>query len=122
MMLVDLVDDLQMARQYALEQRDGPAFEGFRKQGVVGIGAGRDGDIPGLVPGNVMQVDEDTHQFGNGDAGMRIVELNGGLVGKRVDGALGAAVSLPEVLQRSGDEEILLPQAQLAPGWSRIAG
>src|SRR5262249_34278309 len=38
-----------------------------------------------------------------------------------VDRAVGAAVPLDEVLQRRGNEEILLPQPQLAPGRCRIA-
>src|SRR5215472_10748563 len=88
MVVVDLIDDLQMARQDALEQWDGPAFEGLWQQGVIGVGAGGDGDFPGLVPRDVMQIDKDAHQFGDGDARVRIVELNGGVVGQGVNGAI----------------------------------
>lgn len=45
---VDLVDDLQVTRQQVLEEVDGPALQGFRQDGVVGVGTGTDHDVPGL--------------------------------------------------------------------------
>ena len=35
---IDGVDDLHVARQQALDQMHGPAFQRFRKQGVIGVG------------------------------------------------------------------------------------
>ena len=121
MMLVDLVDNLQVPRQYPIEQRNRPGFECFRQQGVIGIGAGRDSDFPGPVPRHVVQVDKDAHQLRNGDARVGVVELNGGVIGQSVDATVRAAVPLHEVLERSGDEKIFLPQTQLAPGRGRVA-
>lgn len=46
--LVDLVDDLQVSRQQGLQQVHGPALQSFRQDGVVGVGEGAPGQIPGL--------------------------------------------------------------------------
>lgn len=46
--LVDLVDDLQVSRQQALQQVHGPALQSFRQDGVVGVGEGAPGQVPGL--------------------------------------------------------------------------
>src|SRR6516162_11066361 len=52
---------------------------------------------------------------------MRVVELNGGVVGQGVDRAVRAAVPLYKVLERGGDKKVLLPQTQLAPCRRRVA-
>lgn len=46
--LVDLVDDLQVSRQQGLQQVHGPALQSFRQDGVVGVGEGAAGQVPGL--------------------------------------------------------------------------
>ena len=114
-LLVDAVDDLQMPRQHALEQRHRPALERLGQQRVVGVGEGADGDPPGLVPRQPVHVDQDAHQLGDGDARMRVVELDRGAVGQEMDVAVGAQMPAHEVLQRGGDEEIFLPQPQFRP-------
>lgn len=46
--LVDLVDDLQVSRQQGLQQVHGPALQSFGQDGVVGVGEGAPGQVPGL--------------------------------------------------------------------------
>lgn len=46
--VVDLIDDLQVARQQLLKQTDGPALQGLRQDGVVGVGTGLTRHLPGL--------------------------------------------------------------------------
>ena len=46
--VVDLVDDLKMAREEVLHQVHRPSLEGLRQDGVVGVGAHLLGDVPGL--------------------------------------------------------------------------
>ncbi len=75
MLDVDAVDDLQMPRQQPLEQLDRPGLERFRQQRVVGVGQRGDGDLPGLVPAEIVQVDQDPHQLGDRKARMGVVEL-----------------------------------------------
>ena len=50
---VDVVDDLQVARQHAAEHLERPALQGFRQERVVGIGERLAGDAPRLVPRQV---------------------------------------------------------------------
>ena len=45
---VDLHDDLHVARQQVLQQRDRPAFQRLRQHGVVRIGARRHRDTERL--------------------------------------------------------------------------
>lgn len=45
---VDLVDDLQVARQEILEEVNRPALQSFRQDGVVGVGTGTSDNVPGL--------------------------------------------------------------------------
>ena len=46
------------------------------QQGVIGVGQGFPGDLPGLLPGQEMFVHQEPHQFRHGDGRMGIVELD----------------------------------------------
>src|SRR5229473_71671 len=118
---VDQVDDLQMPRQNPLEHRHRPAFERLGQQRVVRVPAGVDGDLPGVVPRDVVEIDENSHQLGDYDARVCVIELDGGPLREGVERAVSAAMALDKVLQRSGNKEILLAQAQLSPGGGLVA-
>ena len=60
-----------------------------------------------------MLVHQNSHDLGDRNGRMRVVELNGGLVGERVERTEFVAVAAHEVLQRRRGEEIFLPQAKL---------
>ena len=113
MLPVDEIDNLQVPRQQPTEQLDRPAFQRFRQQRVVGVAQRGARDGPGLLPGEVVVVDQDPHQLGDRDRRMRVVELHRGVIGEIVE--RGEFVEMPahQVLQRGGREEILLPQPQL---------
>ncbi len=111
---VDFVNDFQMARQHLLEQADRPLLQRFRQQGVVGVGEHLVADGPGRFPGQPLFVHQHPHQFGDGDGGVGIVELNGDLGGKVAEiGAMHPLVATHDVLDGAGTEEVLLDQAQL---------
>ncbi len=112
---IDAVDDLQMARQQPLEQLDRPGLERLRQQRVVGVGQRRDRDLPGFVPAEIVQVDQDAHQFGDREARMGVVELHRGLLRKAAQLPIGGEMAVDQILQRGRDEEIFLPQPQFAP-------
>ena len=80
---VDLVDDLQVPRQHQLEQADRPVLQRLGQQRVVGVGQRPPRQVPGLVPAELRLVEQDPHQLGDGQRGMRVVELDGDLVGQR---------------------------------------
>jgi hypothetical protein len=97
---VDPVDDLQVAGQDALEQVQRPGFERLGKEGVVGVRERADGDLPGISPGQAMLVREQPHKLSDCNAGMGVVELNGGALREEVQIAIGAQMPRDQVLQR----------------------
>ncbi len=110
---VDLVDDLEVARQHAAEQRQRPALQRFRQQCVVGVAEAALRDIPGRVPLQCVHVDEQAHQFGDRDRRMGVVQLHREfLVEARQRQVLGAH-DAEHVLQRTRHEEVLLLEPQL---------
>ena len=122
MRCVDEVDDLHVAGQHPLHQRHRPGFERFRQQGVVGVGEHRLRDRPGLVPFDLVEVDEDAHQFSDADRWMGVVELDGGVLAEGAHVAPLLDMAANEIEQRSGSEEIFLPEPQFLTGRGRVAG
>lgn len=102
---VDLVDDVQVTRQKVFKEVHRPAFQGFRQDGVVGVGTGTNHDVPGLeaqssgsasewkqtsahsvrvnlsdlLPAQLLQVHQDPHQLGDGQRRVGVVQLDGHL-------------------------------------------
>ena len=113
---VDLEDDLQVPRQHGREPVERPLLQGLGQQGVVRVGQGLAGEIPGLVPAEPRVVEQDPHQLGNGHGGVRVVELDGDLRGERTPVGVAPPEAPHEIGQRAGDEKVLLQEAQpLAP-------
>ena len=110
---IDLVDDLEVTRKQRTEHGQGPAFESLGQDGVVGVVEGVRGDLPGLVPAQAVDVDQETHQFGDADGGMSVVELDRAALMKDLDGVTVEEVAADHVLQGAGGEEVLLLQAKL---------
>ncbi len=115
MLHVDAVDDLEMPRQQPFEQLDRPGLQRLGQQRVVGVGQRRDRDLPRLVPAEIVQVDQDPHQLGDGEARMGVVELHRDLGRQAAELAVRRKMPLDQILERGRDEEIFLAQAQLAP-------
>ena len=112
---IDLVDDLQVPRHDALEQGHGPLLERLRQQRVIRVPHRRLRHLPRGVPGQVSLVDEDAHQLGDGQRRMRVVQVNGDLRRKGVEGLVIPLVPGDEISHRAGDQEVLLEEAQLLP-------
>ncbi len=119
---VDLEDDLQMTRQHLLEPLDRPLLQGFGQERVVRVGERLLGEVPGLVPSQVRIVEEDAHQLGDGQGRVRVVELDGDLVGQRAPVGVALPEAPHEIGQRAGDQEILLHEAQRLSHARRVVG
>lgn len=86
---VDLVDDLEMSWQQALEQADLPLLKRFWENGVayyqlcrisldvLGVGKDLGCDLPGLGVGDLLLVDENTHKLWDGQGRVRVVHYRG---------------------------------------------
>ena len=119
---VDRVDDLHVPRQQALEQRQRPALQRLGQQCVVGVAEGGACDLPRFVEREFVVVDQQPHELGDRHRGMRVVELDRGLVGQRADVAEILDVAADDVLDRRGREEILLAQAEFLAGGGGVVG
>jgi hypothetical protein len=82
--VVDVVDDLHVPGKDVLQHGARPALKRLRQHRVVCVGARALGDVPGLVPRQTLHVHKDAHQLGHRQRGMRVVQLDGHLVGQRV--------------------------------------
>ena len=118
---IEQIDDLHVARQQALHQRNWPAFQRLRQEGMVGVGERRLRDLPRLVPFEAVEVDQNAHQFGDGDSRMGVVELDGRVFAERAHVLMLLDMAADEVEERRGSEEILLPEAQLLAGRGGVA-
>ncbi len=112
---VQQVDDLHVARQQALDERHRPAFQRLRQQRVVRVGEGVPRDLPRRVPIHAALVDEQAHQLGHGDGGMRVVELDRDMLGEGAHVLVLGDVPPEQILQRGGGEEELLPEPEFLP-------
>jgi hypothetical protein len=111
--LVDLVDDLNVARQHALEDADGPALERFRHERVIGVTEGSLRDRPGALPLQHLDVHEHAHQLGDRDRWVRVVQLDRRVIGQLLPGALALFEGAEDVGDRARHEEVLLFEPQL---------
>ena len=109
---VDLVDDFELARQHHLEPGQRPLLQRLGQQRVVRVGERALGEVPRLVPPQLRVVQQDAHQLGHGQRGMRVVELNRDLVGQRGPVVACGAEPADRVRQRAGDEKVLLEEAK----------
>ena len=122
MAAVDLVDDLQMPRQQGAEEGARPLLQGLRQQGVVGVGKSMLRHVPRGLPLHGIFIDEQAHQLGHGDGGMRVVHLDGEVAMQFGQRPFGVALNLQDVLQAAGDEEELLRQPELLALYAFVVG
>ena len=97
--LVDAVDDAHVTRQQVLEQADRPGFQGFRHQRVIGVGEDALALAPGLRPEHAVIVAQQAHQLGDADRRVRVVEVDGDLIGEVVEVAVFLKMVEQDVLQ-----------------------
>mmetsp|Transcript_12733 Transcript_12733/g.53542 ORF Transcript_12733/g.53542 Transcript_12733/m.53542 type:complete len:680 (+) Transcript_12733:784-2823(+) len=110
---VDVVDDLHVARQQLLHELHRPLLERLGQHGVVGEGEDARGDRPRRGPAEALVVHEHAHELGHADGRVRVVELDGHLVGELVEVLVVLLVAADHVLDGGADEEVLLLEAQL---------
>jgi len=119
---VDAEDDLQVPRQDLLHQRHGPGLQRFGHQRVVGVAEDLARDGPGRDPAEAVLVDEQAHQLGHADGRVRVIEVDGHLVGQIGEPAVLGQVAGQDVLDAGAGEEVFLAQAQFAPGGCAVVG
>ena len=115
---IDLVDDLEVAREDPAEEVHRPCLQRLGQQRVIRVRKGVPRDVPRGVPAHLVPVHQKAHQLGDGDRRMRVVELHRPLFVELLEGPLQRHLQPNHVLQRAGDEEVLLLQPKrLALGY-----
>ena len=110
--VIDFFHDLVNAGQTTLEQVFRPTFQRFGHNRMVGVGKHAFDDIPRIVPGVTAFVQHNTHQFGNGQGRVGIVDMHRRHFGQVIQRTVLFQMALYDILNGCGNEEILLRQAQ----------
>ena len=119
---VDVVDKLEVAGQEMLEQGDGPLLESLGKDGVVGVTESAGDDVPSLLPVKALEINEDTLELDNSQSRVGVVELDSNLVRELLPWALGLLETADDVVEGSGNPEVLLLQTKLLSAVKVVVG
>ncbi len=114
--VVDLKNDLQVARQDFAKHVHRPGFQRFAHQRVVGVREDLAGHLKRLVPAELMFVDQQAHQLRDRQHRVGVVEVDGGFCRQVSVGFMQLVMAVQDILDSRGDQEVLLTQTQLAPG------
>ena len=90
---IDVKNDLQVARQHPAEHLYRPGLQRLMHEGVVGVREHTLAQTPGVGPGQVVLIEQQAHQLGNGQHRMGVVEVDADLGGELVKGAVLAQVA-----------------------------
>ena len=112
---VDLVDNFIDAGQQVLENIDRPFFQRLRHNGMVGVGNGVGGNLPGIIPTEAFVVHKDAHQFRHSQGRVGIVDMNGRLFGEVQNTAVVFLDIADDALESGRNKEILLFESQQPP-------
>ena len=69
-------------------------------------------NLPRLIPGYVVLIDQHTHQLSHCNAGVRIIQLERYFIRQQAEIAVFLFETRNYALNRCGNEEILLAQTQ----------
>ena len=118
----DLLDDLVVAWQQGAEELGVPYLECFWKERVARVVERAGGDGEGGVPVVAVDVEEQAHEFGDGDHRVRVVELEDDLVWEccEIWVFLTWVEEADGVGEGSGREEVLLFEAQALANFGGI--
>ena len=109
---IDLEDDLHVSGKDVLEHRHGPLLEGFRHERVVGVAHALLGDVPCGIPVQILLVDQDSHELGDCNRGVCVVELDCGVLRQFPPVLARALESSDDIGQGAGHEEVLLLESE----------
>ena len=119
----DLVDDLVHAGEELGERADGPLLQSLGQDGVVGVAHDLRHDVPGVVPLELLLVDEDTHELGATHGGVRVVGVDGYKLRQQLP---VLAVLLLKGVEQAVDagrhKQVLLLQAQQTAVFAGVVG
>ena len=118
---VNLLNNHINPGQQAAHQVNRPSFQSLRQNGVVGVGNGVGGNLPGLVPTQSQIIHQHAHQLRHAQGRVRIVDVDSHPFGHLRPSvvAVALAVTPDNRANASRGKEIFLVQTQSLAG---IAG
>ena len=109
-LVVDAFDDLENTGEEETEDGDIPLLQCLCHDGVVGVSECLLNDLPCLCPLDAVLVNEESHELRDSNNRVCIVELDRVVFCEII--AVILLVSVDDVLQRCGNEEVLLSYTQ----------
>ena len=119
----DLVDDLVHAGEELGERADGPLLQSLGQDSVVGVAHDLRHDVPGVVPLELLLVDEDTHELGAAHGGVRVVGMDGHKLRQQLPvSAVLLLKGVEQAVDAGRDKQVLLLQAQQTAVLAGVVG
>ena len=119
----DLVDDLVHAGEELGERADGPLLQSLGQDGVVGVAHDLRHDVPGVIPLELLLVDEDTHELGAAHGGVGIVGVDGHKLRQQLPvRAVLLLKGVEQAVDTGRDKQVLLLQAQQTAVLAGVVG
>ena len=119
----DLVDDLVHAGEELGERADGPLLQSLGQDGVVGVAHDLRHDVPGVVPLELLLVDEDAHELGAAHGGVGVVGVDGHKLRQQLPVlAVLLLKGVEQAVDAGRDKQVLLLQAQQTAVLAGIVG
>ena len=119
----DLVDDLVHAGEELGERADGPLLQSLGQDGVVGVAHDLRHDVPGVVPLELLLVDEDAHELGAAHGGVRVVGVNGHKLRQQLPVlAVLLLKGVEQAVDAGRNKQVLLLQAQQTAVLAGVVG
>ena len=119
----DLVDDLVHAGEELGERADGPLLQSLGQDGVVGVAHDLRHDVPGVVPLELLLVDEDAHELGAAHGGVRVVGMDGHKLRQQLPvSTVFLLKGVEQAVDAGRDKQVLLLQAQQTAVLAGVVG
>ena len=109
-----------MPWQNSPEQFYRPALQGFWKQRVIGVGRCFLRNLPGVLPVQIMFINQGTHQLGDCKGRVCIIQLQRVIAPEGLDRVPGTEMPAEDIAHCTGDKKVFLNEPQLPPSCGRV--
>lgn len=99
--VVDKIDKLEVSWEESADELNGPFFEGFWENSMIGVGKGVINNVPSLFEREGFFIDEDSEELDGGNSWMSIIQLDFVELGKSGESIIMFAfISTDDIIDR----------------------
>ena len=109
---VDFADNLINSRQNLLNKVLVPLFKSLCHNRVVGVSKCIGDDMPRLLPSVAALVEQNSHQLGNCESGVSVVDVDSNLLVEVIHTAVNTHMAHDDITDRGSAHKILLTQTE----------